>query len=101
MTAGAVSTGDYVDFNALGKLRKQAREGSADWRRHFEESIRIASESNMRPELAISHLRYAGALAMTGDTMQARCQLEICEEMFRQIGMHWWLERADALRSTL
>ena len=78
-----------------------ALEGSADWRRHFEESIRLATERKARPELALSHFRYAEALAQTEDLSLARSQLETAEALFREIGMSWWLEQASALRNKL
>ena len=94
--------------NRLGQIQVEralgiadALEGSADWRRHFEESIRFATERKARPELGISHFRYAEALAQTGDVIPARSQLETAEALLREIGMNWWLEQANALRNKL
>jgi hypothetical protein len=78
-----------------------ALEGSAGWRRHFEDSIRFAMERRARPELALSHFRYAEALAKTGDVSGARKQLETAEALFLEIGMTGWLERAGVLRGKL
>ncbi|HTS53937.1 MAG TPA: AAA family ATPase, partial [Burkholderiales bacterium] len=78
-----------------------ALDGSADWQHHFEDSIRFATERKARPELAISHLRYAEALAQTGDTSRVGMQLEAAEALFREIGMTWWLEQASVLRHKL
>jgi tetratricopeptide (TPR) repeat protein len=78
-----------------------ALDGGADWHRHFEDSIRFATERKARPELAISHFRYALALSQTGDVDRARSQLETAESLFRKIEMTWWLDQASVLRNKL
>ena len=76
-------------------------DGNAQWEQHFENAIRFTSETDSPPELAISHFRYAEALATTGDAIGARTQLDAAETLFRKLGMVWWLEQANELRSTL
>jgi class 3 adenylate cyclase/tetratricopeptide (TPR) repeat protein len=103
---------EYADVLQLGNRNGQvaveralgiagALEGRADWQWHFEQSIRFASERKTRPELAISHFRYAEVLAQAGDVGRARRQLETAEALFREIGMTWWLEQASVLRNKL
>jgi len=78
-----------------------AQEGRPEWQRHFDKAIQVTSETKSRPELAISHFRFAETLEQTVDASSARSQLEMAETLFQEIGMHWWLEQAIALRDKL
>jgi len=81
-----------------------AQETPHDWHKvdeHMSESLRLAEERGARPELAISHFRYAELLLRKGDSAQAGEQLDKAGTLFREMEMTWWLQQAEALGKTL
>ena len=61
----------------------------------------LAEERGARPELAISHFRYAELFRKKGDHDAAREQLDQATALFRDMEMTWWLEQAEELGKTL
>ena len=75
-----------------------------DWERcdsHITESRRLARERSARPDMALTHLRYAEILHKKGDLDAAREQLDQATALFGEMEMTWWLEQAEALEKTL
>ena len=63
--------------------------------------IRLTEERGARPDLAITHFRYAELLQQKGDLPQAREQLGQATALFSDMEMTWWLEEAEALEKSL
>ena len=51
----------------------------------------------MRPDLAITHFRFAELLGRKGDSAEASEQLTKATAFFREMEMTWWLEQAERL----
>ena len=64
-------------------------------------SLRVSEELGERPNLAITHFRYAELLQQKGDLSEARENLDKAATLFREMGMTWWLEQAEALGKSL
>ena len=65
------------------------------------ESLGLAKERGARPDLAITHFRYAELLHKKGDRADALEQHHQATALFRDMEMTWWLEQADALGKSL
>ena len=68
---------------------------------HMLQSLAMAEARGARPDLAITHLRYAELLNKKGDLKQAREQLDQAAVLFREMEMTWWMEQAEALGRTI
>ena len=56
----------------------------------------LADELGMRPIVAHCHLGLGKLYARTGKPEQAREHLTTATTMYREIGMTYWLEKAEA-----
>jgi tetratricopeptide (TPR) repeat protein len=63
---------------------------------HYHESLAIAEELGMRPLVAHSHLGLGTLASRTGDYGKARRHLTTATAMYREMGMNFWPERAEA-----
>ena len=72
-------------------------EAGSCWRQCLE----LAAELEMRPELAHAHLGLARLLRNTGALDQAREHLRVATNMYREMDMRFWLERAETAMSEL
>ncbi|MEE8434254.1 MAG: hypothetical protein V3S64_05650 [bacterium] len=61
----------------------------------------MAKASGARPDLGITHFRYAEILHKKGDLNAAQEQLAKATTLFREMEMIWWLEQAKTLRRRL
>ena len=68
---------------------------------HIRKSIALATERGARPDLAITHFRFAEILQLHGCADPAREQLDQAEALFSDMGMDWWTEQAGGLRGRL
>jgi hypothetical protein len=66
--------------------------------RYWRQSLELATYLGMRPELAHAHLGLARLLRNAGAHEQAREHLTTAATMYREMGMNFWLEKAEATR---
>jgi hypothetical protein len=71
-------------------------EDDATATRAYSEQIVIASELQMRPLLANAHLGLARLDLRRGKRRQAQEHLSSATKMYRDMGMQFWLEHAEA-----
>jgi tetratricopeptide (TPR) repeat protein len=70
--------------------------GAEDAENHYREALALAGELDMRPRVAHCHLGLGRLYRRTGDHAKAREHLTTAATMFREMGMTFWLEKADA-----
>jgi class 3 adenylate cyclase/tetratricopeptide (TPR) repeat protein len=63
---------------------------------HYREALALADELGMRPLVAHCHLGLAKLSRRTGKREQAQEHLTTATAMFREMGMTYWLEQAEA-----
>ena len=64
--------------------------------RHWRQSMQLAAELGMRPELAHCHRGLGALLRDTGALEQAREHLSTATTMYREMDMLFWLMQAEA-----
>ena len=62
----------------------------------YREAMTLATELDMRPLVAHCHLGLAKLHRRAGDRGKAEEHLQTATTMYREMGMHFWLEKADA-----
>jgi tetratricopeptide (TPR) repeat protein len=67
----------------------------------YERSMRLAVELEMRPRIAHCHLGLGRLYRRTGQREQAQEHLATATTMYREMGMTYWLEKAEAERNVL
>ena len=72
--------------------RLDAERGEA----HYRRAISLAEQRGMRPLVAHCHLGLGKLYRRTGKREQAREHLPTATTMYREMGMTYWLEQADA-----
>jgi DNA-binding NtrC family response regulator/tetratricopeptide (TPR) repeat protein len=78
----AEASGDPPDIGAAGT--------------HLQDALALASELGMRPLVAHCHLALGKLYRRTGKHEQAREHLTTATTMYREMGMTYWLEKAEA-----
>ena len=68
---------------------------------YYGESLALAEELGMRPLLAHCHLRLGTLYHKVGWREQAQVELTTAAEMYRAMGMTFWLEKAGAALATV
>jgi hypothetical protein len=63
---------------------------------HHRQALSLATELGMRPLVAHCHLGLGKLYRRTGDQAKAREQLTTATAMYREMGMGFWLEKAEA-----
>jgi tetratricopeptide (TPR) repeat protein len=63
---------------------------------HYRKALALAEELGMRPLVAHCHLGLGKLYRRTGTGDQAREHLTIATAMYREMGMPYWLEKAEA-----
>jgi tetratricopeptide (TPR) repeat protein len=83
-----------IHAEALALQGKEPRhdEALSDWGRLLD----LATELSMRPEVAHCHLGLGKLHRHTGDDAKAEEHLATATAMYREMGMTFWLEKADA-----
>src|SRR5262249_14398976 len=64
--------------------------------KRFREAVTLAADLGMRPEVAHCHLGLGKLYHRTGDRAKADKHLAIATAMYREMGMSFWLEKAEA-----
>jgi class 3 adenylate cyclase/tetratricopeptide (TPR) repeat protein len=64
--------------------------------RYYREALAVAGELGMRPLVAHCHLGLGKLYRRTGDGAEAQEHLTTAATMYREMGMTFWLEKADA-----
>ncbi len=85
------ATGQWV----LGQVVSQRRDAAAA-RDHFEAARDTAAALGMRPLVAHCHLDLGKLYRRTAKREEAREHLTIATTMYREMGMQFWLEKAEA-----
>jgi tetratricopeptide (TPR) repeat protein len=62
----------------------------------YHEALALASELGMHPLIAHCHLGLGKLYRRTGQREQAREHLATATTMYREMGMTYWLEQAEA-----
>ena len=63
---------------------------------HYGAAVALASELGMRPLVAHCHLGVGKLYRRTGDRAKAEEHLTTAATMYREMDMHFWLEKAEA-----
>jgi hypothetical protein len=63
---------------------------------HYRQALALASELRMRPLVADCHLGLGKLYRRTGKREQAQEHLTTATTMYREMGMTYWLEKAEA-----
>ena len=64
--------------------------------RQYREALVLATELGMRPLVTHCHLGLGKLYRRTGDRAKAQEHLTTATTMYREMGMGFWLEKADA-----
>jgi tetratricopeptide (TPR) repeat protein len=73
--------------------------GAEDALGHYREALTLAGELGMRPLIAHCHLGLGRLSRRTGKREQAQEHLTTATTMYREMGMTYWLEKAEAEKS--
>jgi Tetratricopeptide repeat len=64
--------------------------------RHYDHALALATQLGMRPLIAHCHLGLGKLSRRTGKREQAQEHLATATTMYREMGMTYWLEKAEA-----
>jgi len=70
--------------------------GADDAESFYHEALILAGERGMRPLVAHCHLGLGKLYRRTGQREQAQEHLTAATAMYREMGMRYWLEQAEA-----
>ena len=62
---------------------------------HYRKALALAEPRGMRPLVAHCHLGLGKVDRRTGERQEAQEHLTIATTMYREMGMQFWLERAE------
>jgi tetratricopeptide (TPR) repeat protein len=117
LLAGRPDDALAVGRRALDLARRQKERGNEAWvlrligeiaahadppdlksaEEHYRQALARADELGMRPLVAHCHLGVGKLYRRTGDRMKAEEHLTLAATMYREMGMAFWLEQAEAL----
>ena len=63
---------------------------------HYRQALALAENLGMHPLVAHCHLGLGKLYRRTGDAARAREHLTTATEMYREMGMTYWLEKMEA-----
>jgi tetratricopeptide (TPR) repeat protein len=63
---------------------------------HYRQALALAQDLGMRPLMAHCHLSLGTLYVKTGQRQQARTELSTAIELYRDMGMTFWLPQAEA-----
>jgi tetratricopeptide (TPR) repeat protein len=88
------------EAHALRLLGEIAAQGDRTWvepaAEHYREALALAAELGMRPLVAHCHLGLGKLYTRTDKREQAREHLATATTMYHEMGMTYWLEKAEA-----
>jgi hypothetical protein len=67
---------------------------------HYRQALSLAEPRGMRPLVAHCHLGLGKLYRRTGKREQAQKHLSTATTMYREMGMTYWLEKAEAEMAT-
>ena len=70
--------------------------GIGDAEGYYREALALATELGMRPLVAHCHLGLGKLYRRTGQREQAQEHLTTATTMYREMGMTYWVEQAEA-----
>ena len=73
--------------------------GAEEAEGYYHESLALATELGMRPLVAHGHFGLGQLYRRTGDQAKAHEHLTTAATMYREMGMNFWLEKAEAEHS--
>ena len=73
---------------------------AADAEGSYREALALATKLSMRPLVAHCHLGLGKLCCPTGDPAKANEHLTTAAAMYREMGMGFWLEKAEAERGS-
>jgi tetratricopeptide (TPR) repeat protein len=86
----------------LGEIAAQPDDPDvANAEAHYRAAVTLATELGMRPLVAHCHLGLGTLAGRTGDSGKAREHLTRAAEMYREMGMDFWLAQAEAVLRSL
>jgi Tetratricopeptide repeat len=85
---------ETLALEVLGEVASTSDAQSAET--HYRQALGLASELGMRPLIAHCHLGLGKLNRRTGNRDQAEEHLTIATTMYREMGMPYWLEKAEA-----
>ena len=68
---------------------------------YYRQALALAAELGMRPLVAHCHLGLGTLYRRTGDSARAQEHLTAATTMYREMGMTFWLEKAEAVLGPL
>jgi tetratricopeptide (TPR) repeat protein len=84
-------------LRALGEAEASGDPPDADGAKvHLEQALALATKLGMRPLVAHCYLGLGKLFRRTGEHEQAREHLTTASSMYRDMGMTYWLEKAEA-----
>jgi tetratricopeptide (TPR) repeat protein len=75
------------------------RDPPEDAERHYRDALALAGELEMRPLVAHCHAGLGRLLERMGKRREAREHLAAATAMYCEMGMPFWIERAEAARA--
>src|SRR5262249_20720326 len=70
--------------------------GAEDAQGYYRQALALATELDMRPLVAHCHLGLGTLYRRTDDQVKAQEHLTTAATMYREMGMAFWLEKAEA-----
>jgi tetratricopeptide (TPR) repeat protein len=116
LLAGRLDDATHAAHEALASSRERKLRGTEAWtlrllgeiashrepseiesaEQHYHQGLALATELRMRPLVAHCHLGLGKLSRRTGKREQAREHLTTATTMYREMGMTYWLEKAEA-----
>jgi tetratricopeptide (TPR) repeat protein len=79
----------------LGEIAAQEA-GAEVSERHYDGALALAGELGLRPLVAMCHTGLGRLCASTGKREKGRAHVATAATMYREMGMAYWLEKAEA-----
>lgn len=100
--AGGIRGGEaWALYFAAQAYARHATSESAQIRERYTWAMELAGKLGMRPLVACCHLAFGELAGKLGDRPEAQERLSMAQTMFRQMGMQFWLEKAQATLNSL
>jgi class 3 adenylate cyclase/tetratricopeptide (TPR) repeat protein len=88
---------EAIALHVVAQIEAQGEATDAPADARFRQALAVGTEIGMRPLVARCHLGLAEVYHRAGARDRARAHLALATTMFREMGMRYWLEKADAL----